>query len=107
MDHSDASDVFLPALVQLLWHIRDLVGRSSELPIVAVLPSNPRHDRFDPGVGTERFDASGLGEKASPRGAGGIDDGIVVIEQSVREEALLEVEPQALDRVEFGAVGGR
>jgi hypothetical protein len=70
-----------------------------------VIPSNLRNDRFDSGVGAERFDASGLGEEASPRGAGGIDDGVVVIEQAEREETLLEIEPQALDRIEFGAAG--
>src|SRR3972149_6314487 len=40
-----------------------------------------------------------------PGNAGGVDDGIVVIEQTVREEALLEIEPQPLDRIELGRVG--
>ena len=33
MDHFGASDVFLPALVHLLWHMRDLVGRTTNFPL--------------------------------------------------------------------------
>jgi len=64
-----------------------------------VIPSILSFDLWDPRVGAERFDAAGLGGKAPPGFAGGIDDGVVVVMQPVREEALLEVEPDALDRV--------
>jgi hypothetical protein len=37
--------------------------------------------------------------------ASGVDDGIVIRMQPMREEALLEVEPHALDRVELGIIG--
>ena len=43
--------------------------------------------------------------RRAPGLAGGIDDGVVVGEQPVREEALLEVEPHALDGIEFGRIG--
>ena len=64
-----------------------------------IIPSILSFDLWDPRVGAERFDAAGLGGKAPPGFAGGIDDGVVVVMQPVREEALLEVEPDALDRV--------
>ena len=68
-------------------------------PFAALIPSILSFDLWDPRVGAERFDAAGLGGKAPPGFAGGIDDGVVVVMQPVREEALLEVEPDALDRV--------
>jgi len=37
--------------------------------------------------------------------AGGVDDGVVVGVQPVRQEALLEIKPDALDRIEFGRIG--
>jgi hypothetical protein len=39
-----------------------------------------------------------------PGCARSIDDRVVVVEQSVREVAFLEIEPDALDRIEFGRV---
>jgi len=64
-----------------------------------VIPSILSFDLWDPRVGAERFDAAGLGGKSPPGFAGGIDDGVVVVMKPVREEALLEVEPDALDGI--------
>ena len=41
----------------------------------------------------------------APGGGCGVDDGVVIGVQTVGEEALLEVEPDALDRIELGRVG--
>lgn len=68
-----------------------------------LIPSSLRSDRFYSGVAAQQFDASDLADELIPSGAGGVDDGVVVIEQAVREEALLEVEPQALDRIELAS----
>ena len=35
----------------------------------------------------------------------GRDDGLIVVEQAQRQEALLGIEPHALDRIELGPVG--
>ena len=42
-----------------------------------------------------------------PSVAAGVDDGVGGVEQAQGEEPLTEIEPDALDRVEFGAVGGQ
>jgi hypothetical protein len=34
--------------------------------------------------------------------ADGIDDGVVIWAQAMRDEAFLQVEPESLDRVPFG-----
>lgn len=41
-----------------------------------------------------------------PRLAAGIDNGGVAVEQAVREEAFAQVEPDPLDGVQLGCVGG-
>ena len=46
-------------------------------------------------------------EEFVPRGAAGVDDGVGVVEDADREEALSEVEPQTLDGIELGTVGRR
>ena len=48
-----------------------------------------------------RGEAAGLGEEPPPCFADGVLDRIVVVEQAVREEALFQIEPKALDRIEF------
>src|SRR4029434_8733996 len=70
-----------------------------------IIPSTLSLDLRDPGVGTKRLDAAGLGGEAPPSLAGGIDDSLVIVMQPVREEALLEVEPHPLDRIELRRIG--
>ena len=53
-------------------------------------------------VGATRFDTAGLRGEGPPSLAGGIDDSLAVVMQPVREEALLEVEPHALDGINGG-----
>ena len=77
------------------------LDRASE----GLIPPLLSFDLWDPRVGAERLDASHLVAQSVPRVAGGLDDGLVVGVQAVGEEALLEVEPHALDRVELGRVG--
>ncbi len=60
---------------------------------------------FQPRIAAQCGDAAGFGGELVPGHAGRIDDRLVVVEQAVREVALLEVEPDALDRVELGRVG--
>jgi len=70
-----------------------------------LIPPLLRFDRWYPGIGAERFDASRFVLQSVPSIAGGVDDGIVIRMQPMREEALLEVKPHALDRVELGRIG--
>ena len=51
------------------------------------------------------MDAAGFGDEAVPRVAAGIDDCLGVIEHAKRKESFSQVEPDALDRVEFGRIG--
>jgi hypothetical protein len=55
----------------------------------------------------EGFDPAGIAGDALPSLADGIDDGVVVGPEAVREEAFLEVEPEALYGVQLGGVGGQ
>src|SRR5687768_3765629 len=70
-----------------------------------VIPIPLRSDRCGPIEGAEGADAAGLGEERVPGRAAGIEDVDVGRPQAVREEALAEVEPHPLDRVELGGVG--
>src|SRR5512144_3448093 len=72
---------------------------------LGMIPPLLSSDLWNPGVGAQRVDASGLVLEPVPGLAGSLEDGLVVGVQAVREEALLEVEPHALDRVELGRVG--
>jgi len=56
----------------------------------------------DPWIGRERCQASGLGDEALPGGSDRGLDGVVVCEKAVGEEALLQEQPQPLDRIELG-----
>ena len=100
-------EVFADTLVGKTEELRELAGGRF---LVAgrddgVIPPLLSFDLWDPRVGAERLDASHLVPQSVPRVAGGPDDGLVVGVQAVGEEALLEVEPHALDRVELGRVG--
>ena len=64
-----------------------------------VIPPLLRLDLQYPGIRSQQGDAAGLGNEAVPGATGGIGDGLIVCEQPMREEALLEIEPHALDRV--------
>ena len=46
-----------------------------------------------------------FGHEAVPGGAGRRYDGVVIVEQSVGEEPLFQVKPDALDRVQFRRIG--
>jgi hypothetical protein len=91
-------------------HLRKLAEfESNQSPVISVylelIPSTLSLDLGDPGVGAKRFDAAGLRGEASPSLAGGINDSLVVVMQPMREEALLEVEPHALDGIELRRIG--
>ena len=72
---------------------------------LALIPPALSPDPWDPGIRAERCDTAGLGAEAVPCFACGFGNRLVVGEQAVRQEAFLEVEPDALDRVQFGRVG--
>jgi hypothetical protein len=55
---------------------------------------------LDPGLVAQGAEPSGLGDKAVPGLAAGVDDGPVIREHAQRREALAQVQPDALDRVE-------
>jgi hypothetical protein len=59
-------------------------------------------DRFCPFDRTKGFDSPDLVGDALPSSADGVDDGVVVRPQAMREEAFFEVEPETLDGVELG-----
>ena len=56
-----------------------------------LIPPHLRNNPLDPGVSAERGDASDLGEEIVPGDASRIDDGLIVVEQPMREEALIEM----------------
>jgi hypothetical protein len=60
---------------------------------------------FDVGEVAQGVDAAGFCDEFVPGVTTCVDDGVVVVEQSLREVALSQVKPDALDRVEFWAVG--
>ena len=83
--------------------------RSSTMPELfweqEVIPTPLRSDRCGPIEGAEGADAAGLGEERVPGRAAGIQDVVVGRPEAVREEALAEVQPDPLDRVELGGIG--
>jgi hypothetical protein len=50
---------------------------------------------------SDRCDRFGLSDELSAGGAGGVDDGVVVLEDSVREPVLPQILPDVFDRVQF------
>ena len=57
-------------------------------------------DLFEGGVGAAGSDAPWFSGEGVPGFAAGVDDGLVVSEETVGEVALVQVEPDALHRVE-------
>ena len=70
-----------------------------------LIPPSLRFDPHNPGVGREGGDAAGLSAEAAPSSRCGDGDGIIIVEQAHRQEFLLEIEPDAFDRIELGPVG--
>jgi hypothetical protein len=62
--------------------------------------SSPKFGPEQVGVGGEAGEPAGLGDEGVPSVAGSIEHGGVVVEHAMREEALAQVEPDPLDRVE-------
>ena len=62
-----------------------------DIAISQVIPSALSSYSWNPRIGTQLFDPSGLGLESIPCGAGGVDDGVVVVVETVREEACLQV----------------
>ena len=69
-----------------------------------VIPPNLRLDLKYPRIGSQQAYAADLGAETVPRGAGGICNRLIIGKKPVREKALLEVEPHALDRVQLGRI---
>ena len=67
------------------------------------IPLSLAVDPLDVRIAAQQAEA--LWREFVPRGAAGVDDGVVVIEQPEREEALAQIQPDALDRVQVGHVG--
>ena len=61
--------------------------------------------RFRPGQPRQRCDATGFAGQFVPCDAGGIDNGVVVVEQAMGEVAFLEIFPDALGGIELGRIG--
>src|SRR3954464_6214192 len=59
---------------------------------------------WDPGIAGYGSQSFGGGYHGVPGLTAGLDDGVIVLEPAVREEAFAQVEPDALDRVQLGAV---
>ena len=68
----------------------------------SVIPLSLAVDLLDVGVAAQRAEA--FWREPVPGGAAGVDDGVVVVEQPVREEALAQIQPDTLDRVQLGRV---
>jgi hypothetical protein len=60
---------------------------------------------FEPGIGTQGSNASGLAEQPIPGITTGVDDLASSLEHAVRQAIISEMQPQPLDRVEFGRIG--
>ena len=58
-----------------------------------------------PNPHADGHDGFGLCDELVPGVAAGVEDGVVVIEDAVREPVLAEVLPDVLDRVQFGRSG--
>ncbi len=58
-----------------------------------------------PNPHADGHDGFGLCDELVPGVAADVEDGVVVIEDAVREPVLAEVLPDALDRVQFGRSG--
>ena len=69
------------------------------------IPTPLSTDRRGPVEGAEGADAAGFVAEAVPGGAAGVEDVVVARPEAVREEALAQVEPDPLDRVQLGRVG--
>ena len=68
-----------------------------------VIPLSLAVDLLDVGVAAQGAEA--LWREPVPGGTAGVDDGVVVVEQPVREEAPAQIQSDALDRVQLGCVG--
>ncbi len=67
-----------------------------------IIPLSLAVDLLDVGVVAQRAEA--FWREPVPGGAAGVDDGVVIVEQPVRKEALAQIQPDALDRVQLGRV---
>ena len=74
-------------------------GKTYLIPILLNL------DLWKPGERAEGLDSAGFLAQGVPGRAAGVKDVVVGRPEPVREEALLEIEPDALDGVQLGRVG--
>ena len=70
-----------------------------------VIPILLTFDLWEPGERAEGLDSAGFLAQGVPGRAAGVKDVVVGRPEPVREEALLEIEPDALDGVQLGRVG--
>src|SRR5688572_24518175 len=73
-------------------------------PIPGLIPAPLRTDRSGPVEGAEGADAAGVIEESVLGVATGVDDGVVARPETMREEALAQVEPDPFDGVELGRI---
>ena len=66
-----------------------------------LIPTLAISDRFGLLHRAQVFYPAGVADDPLPSAAGGIDDGVVVGSEAVREQASLQVQPEPLDRIEF------
>src|SRR3954469_793643 len=70
----------------------------------AIIPARLMIDTWDPGIAGYGSQSFGVGDHGVSGLTGGRDEGALVLKPAVREEAFAQVEPDALDRVQLGAV---
>ena len=69
--------------------------------VVDVIPTRLTFHPCNPGIGAERGQSAGFCEEGFPCARRSLDEGVLVVQLAVREEAFLEVDADALDRIEL------
>ena len=72
------------------------------MPRDALIPRVMRADRCGPVPHSDGCDPFGLGDELSPCVAGRVYDGVVVLEDGVREPVLAEILPDVLHWIQLG-----
>ena len=70
-----------------------------------LIPNPLKTDRCCPVESAEGTDPADFGEQGVPGRAAGVEDVVVARPETVREEALAQIQPDPLDRVQLGGVG--
>src|SRR5215213_363017 len=66
-------------------------------PNIVVIPPRLSFELFEVGIGGQGAEPTSFGCERGPGGAAGVHDGLVIGEQPVREVAVPEIQPHALD----------